>query len=128
MGRIDCPFLVPTAGAYPLHLTYFQGGGGAGMEWQTYQYDGVTVDSTGLVVINDTTNPNSLVAYRAVTALPTPTLSVGKQGSAWVISYTGVLKSSATVNGTYQPVTGASNPYTIPTSVAPMMFYRAYPN
>jgi hypothetical protein len=39
-----------------------------------------------------------------------------------------VLRSSATANGTYQPVAGASNPYTIPTSAAPMMFYRAYQN
>jgi hypothetical protein len=127
MGRIDFPVMITTAGAYPLHVTYFQGGGGAGMEWQTYQY-GQTLDSTNMVLIDDATVPTALAAYRAVKVLPTPTLSVGKQGSSYVITYTGVLRSSATANGTYQPVAGASNPYTIPTSAAPMMFYRAYQN
>jgi hypothetical protein len=58
----------------------------------------------------------------------TPTLSVGKQGTSYVITYTGVLRSCATANGTYNPVSGASSPYTIPTGAAPMMFYRAYQN
>lgn len=129
MGRIDMPVIIPTAGAYPIHLTYFQGNGGAGMEWQTYQgYDGVVLGATNMFVINDTTNPSSLVAYRAVKVLPTPTLSVSKQGTSYVITYSGVLKSCATANGTYQPVAGASNPYTIPTSAAQKMFYRAYQN
>ena len=128
MGRIDCPVIIPTAGAYPLHLTYMQGNGGAGLEWQTYQYDGVTIDATNMVILNNTTDPNSLVAYRGVKTLPAPTLSVSKQGSSYKITYTGVLRSSATVNGTYEPVGGASSPYTIPTSAAPIMFYRAYQN
>ncbi len=99
MGRIDMPVIIPAAGAHPIHLTYFQGNGGAGMEWQTYQgYDGVVLGSTNMVVINDTSNPSSLVAYRGVKALPTPTLRVSKQGTSWIITYTGVLKSCATVN------------------------------
>jgi hypothetical protein len=53
---------------------------------------------------------------------------VGKQGTSYVITYTGVLRSSSTVNGSYLPVSGASSPYTIPTSSAPKMFYRAYTN
>ncbi len=127
MGRIDFPVLIATAGAYPLHVTYEQGTGGAGMEWQTYQY-GLTLDATNMVIINDTNTPASLVAYRAVKVLPTPTLSLGKQGTSWVITYTGVLRSCSTVNGSYQLVPSASSPYTIPTSAAPMMFYRAYQN
>jgi hypothetical protein len=129
MGRIDFPVIITAAGAYPIHLTYFQGNGGAGMEWQTYQgYDGLVLGSTNMVIINDTANPSSLVAYRTVKTLPTPTLSVGKQGTSYVITYTGVLRSSSTVNGSYLPVSGASSPYTIPTSSAPKMFYRAYTN
>ena len=81
-----------------------------------------------MVIINDTNTPASLVAYRAVKVLPTPTLSLGKQGTSWVITYTGVLRSCSTVNGSYQLVPSASSPYTIPTSAAPMMFYRAYQN
>jgi len=129
MGRIDIPVIIPTAGAYPLHLTYWQCQSGAGLEWQTYNgYDGVALGGANTAIIGDTNTPTSMVAYRAVTSLPTPTLSVGKQGTSWVITYTGVLRSCATVGGSYQPVSGASSPYTVPTSAAPMMFYRAYSN
>jgi hypothetical protein len=54
-----------------------------------------------------------------------PTLSLGFQGGVWKITYTGTLQSSATVNGTYNDVNGASSPYTVPTGSATMQFYRA---
>jgi hypothetical protein len=41
------------------------------------------------------------------------------------INYTGTLRAATTVNGSYQPVVGATSPYTIPTSAAPGMFYRS---
>ena len=50
----------------------------------------------------------------------TPTIGMGSTG---VITYTGVLQSSATVNGTYAPVAGATSPYTIPRT-GTAMFYR----
>ena len=126
MGRIDAPVIIPAAGAYPLHLTKWQGGGGVGMEWQAYQgYDGIALGATNMVLLDDSTVSSSLQAYRAVTVSPTPTISISRQG---VITYTGVLKSSATVNGTYQTVVGATSPYTIPTSAGSMMFYRASQN
>jgi hypothetical protein len=129
MGRIDIPVIIPAAGAYPLHLTKFQGGGGAGLEWQNYEgYDGVALGATNMVLLDDSTDPSSLQAYRATTVLPAPTISISKQGGSYVITYTGVLMSSATVNGTYQPVGGASSPYTVPISAAPMLFYRASQN
>jgi hypothetical protein len=126
MGRIDAPFIITAAGAYPLHLTKYQGGGGVGLEWQVYQgYDGVALGATNMVLLDDPAVASSLQAYRAVTVVTAPTISVSPHG---VITYTGVLRASATVNGTYQPVSGASSPYTIPTSSAPTMFYRAYSN
>jgi hypothetical protein len=60
-----------------------------------------------------------------VPSAPPPTLSIGRQGGVWVITYTGTLQSSATVNGTYGNVPGASSPYTVPTGSAAMQFYRA---
>jgi len=56
---------------------------------------------------------------------PPPTLSIGFQGGAWKIVYTGTLQSSAAVNGTYTDVNGATSPYTVPTTSATMQYYRA---
>ena len=55
--------------------------------------------------------------------LPTedPTISIDAAG---VITYTGTLQSSDTVNGTYSAVTGASSPYTVP-KTGSAKFYRA---
>jgi len=48
------------------------------------------------------------------TVVTTPIISIGKSGANWQITYTGVLRSSSTANGTYNPVNGATSPYTIP--------------
>jgi hypothetical protein len=55
-----------------------------------------------------------------------PTISIGRNAQGQlVITYTGTLVSSATVNGTYTPVGGASGgSYTVP-STAGKQFYRA---
>jgi hypothetical protein len=52
-------------------------------------------------------------------AVVTPTIGVAGD----VITYTGVLRSSATVDGTYAPVAGATSPYTVP-KTGTAMFYR----
>ncbi len=125
LSHQDAGVIVPTAGAYPIHLTYFQGGGGAGLEWSSLapalNADGVRS------LINDTNDVASLIAYRAVTVGPRPTLSLGKQGNSWVITYTGKLYSAPTITGTFSPVAGASSPYTVPTGAGAMQFYRAGP-
>ena len=56
---------------------------------------------------------------------PAPILSFGKSGNVWILTYTGTLYSSSTANGTYTPVAGASNPYTIPANTS-IQFYRAH--
>ena len=53
-------------------------------------------------------------------AVVIPTIGMS---SAGVITYTGVLQSSTTVDGSFTPVAGATSPYTIPTTGA-AMFYR----
>ena len=120
-SEITSGFNVPSPGVYPLSAIYFQGGGGAGAEWTTITPDG------NRHLVNDTTDPSSVLAYRAVTVIvvPPPTLNVGKQGNSWVLTYTGTLYSSSTVNGTYAPVPGASSPYTIPANTL-LQFYRAH--
>ena len=59
--------------------------------------------------------------YGTYNPVTTPTVGITAAG---VITYTGVLQSSATVNGTYAPVAGAVSPYTVPKTGA-AMFYRA---
>jgi hypothetical protein len=54
-----------------------------------------------------------------------PALSIAFQGGVWVITYTGTLQSSSTVNGTYSNVPGATSPYTVPTASASIQFYRS---
>jgi hypothetical protein len=125
MGHVDAPFFVPTAGAYPMHLTYYQGGGGAGLEW-TLVNAGIAADGSRSL-INDLTDTNSLVAYLPTAAKATsrPTLSVGLQGGKVVITFTGTLTSSTTVNGTYAPVAGAASPYTVPSTTG-AGFYKTH--
>ncbi|MHB1309425.1 MAG: LamG domain-containing protein, partial [Limisphaerales bacterium] len=64
-----------------------------------------------------------LVAHWDFNTQPTvaPQISISTTG---VITYTGTLESSATVNGGYAPVAGAASPYTAPKTGA-AMFYRA---
>jgi hypothetical protein len=54
-----------------------------------------------------------------------PTISIGRNAAGQVvITYSGTLLSSPTVNGTYSPVSGASSPYTVPTGPG-STFFRA---
>jgi hypothetical protein len=56
-----------------------------------------------------------------------PTMSIDISGGQAVITYVGTLVASTNVAGNYQPVNGASSPYTI-TPTAARMFYKArYP-
>jgi hypothetical protein len=61
------------------------------------------------------------------TVVTTPIISIGKSGANWQITYTGVLRSSSTANGTYNPVNGATSPYTIPAGTQ-TQFYRSSSN
>ncbi len=125
MGWTDFGFVVPAPGLYPLHLTYMQGGGGAGLEWATVYSDTLAFDEVRRVLVNDSLTPGSVDGYRRVTALPTPTIKVVNTGGVVKIYYTGILRAAATVTGDYQPVAGATSPYTVPTGAALRMFYRA---
>ncbi|MBN9690840.1 MAG: hypothetical protein J0M24_11425 [Verrucomicrobia bacterium] len=57
----------------------------------------------------------------------TPTLTVTRDASGDVIlTYTGLLQSSGTINGTFTAVAGATSPYRIPAgSLAAVQMYRA---
>lgn len=54
-----------------------------------------------------------------------PTIGITRSGAVVSINYTGKLMSSATADGVYTEVTGATSPYTVDTTKAVQTFYRA---
>lgn len=62
-GAADTPYPVyaPEAGVYAFRTVWYEGGGGANLEWKTVAADGVTE-----VLLNDTAN-GGFKAYRALT-------------------------------------------------------------
>jgi len=58
--------------------------------------------------------------YGDFSAVVTPTIGMSADG---VLTFTGVLQSSATIDGTFTPVAGATSPYTVPKTGAGT-FYR----
>ena len=115
-GASDTIFnvVVPQAGVYPLRTVTYQGGGGGNCEWFSVLPDGTKV------LLNDTATTGHLKTFRARTVAATPTIGIA--GS--VITYTGTLLSSDTVNGTYTPVAGATSPYTVPNGTT-VKFYKS---
>ena len=124
MSHVDFGVAVPQAGAYPMHLIYEQGGGGAGMEWTLVQPD-IAYDSANRSLINELGNPNSLMAFRDVHRLQflTETVSGGNLTITWDLS--GILQSAPGVNGPWTDVSPqpTGNSYTTP-ATGPAKFFR----
>ncbi|HTH48130.1 MAG TPA: PA domain-containing protein, partial [Candidatus Limnocylindria bacterium] len=112
-------FVVPTPGVYPLRNVTFQGGGGGNVEWFSVAADGTKI------LLNDTATAGAIKTYQAVTTVALPTVSVTSNGTEIVLTFTGTLQSSDTVNGAYAPVAGATSPLHVPFSVGAAKFYRA---
>jgi hypothetical protein len=81
--------------------------------------DPYSFDLTGLA------HPGASDAFGSVTFSVTPTVSLVLAGANVAITYTGTLVSSTNVAGPYNPVTGASSPYSTPATNA-QMFYRTH--
>ena len=58
--------LIPTAGFYPVRSVWFEGGGGANLEWVVQR------DGQPRALINDSTTPASVKAYRAASSAVPP--------------------------------------------------------
>ncbi len=83
-GAVDVTvgFAVPEAGLYPLRLVAGQGADRANLEWFSIKADGTRI------LINDTSNPDALLAFRAVKVVTRPvvksiTLAGGQVTIAW---------------------------------------------
>jgi len=57
---------IPTPGAYPFRMVYFNGGTGGGLEWSIFQ--NMPDGSVRQVPINDPNTPGSIKAYQALSA------------------------------------------------------------
>jgi len=105
-------FNIQQAGVYFFRLLWFEGTGGASVEWFTIGADG----SAALV---GGTQPGAVKAYRTRTVAEPEVPedanveSIVWSGSNLVITYTGTLKSADSVTGPYTAVAGASSPYQV---------------
>ncbi len=122
---------VTQPGVWPLRLLWFEGNGGASIEW--YQ----TSKREPIGLVNDPNVTTTLRAFRARTAQPpatnspacagtpsTPAISVTREGNNVVIRFDGTLQEADTMPGTFRDVTAAS-PHTVNTSQAATRFYRS---
>jgi PA domain-containing protein len=125
-GNVDVltSFAVPAPGLYPLRLVSGHKGGngnvGADLEWFSIMPDGTRI------LINDTSNPNALVAFRARNAGVVPVMNAPKVSGATVtLSWTGVgqLEESLSAAGPWYPSANQNNPQTVPAS-GKMRLYR----
>jgi hypothetical protein len=104
-------FYVPQAGVYPLRLLYFQGGGGANVEWFSVSANG------NYVLLNDTSNPAGLKAFRARTIPPgnrgklnAPVVNGANVTISW--TPTGELEEADSVLGPWEKSPDQSSPQT----------------
>jgi hypothetical protein len=98
MSHIDFPVIVPMPGLYPLHLVYVEGGCGCVIEFCVVTPSGAAFDGTR-VLMNDNSNPNSLLSYRALT---TPARFVSESVVNGILNLTwvgaGALQSATTLS------------------------------
>lgn len=118
-------FAVPAAGVYPLrlvagHMGAFSGAAArANLEWFS-----IKADETKILV-NDTSNPDSLRVFRARSNPPPvmnpPTFSGGNITISWTGA--GTLEEATAVTGTWGNSPNQNNPQTVP-ATGPAKFYR----
>jgi hypothetical protein len=94
---------------------------------------GKELTAANITALKSGTKPSDLTGtgligwwdFNDATAAAPPTITVGVIAGKPSITYTGTLQSSATVNGAYTDVTGATSPYTVDTAKAAQSYYRA---
>jgi hypothetical protein len=97
-GEFTFDFLVETNGLYPFRLVYYEGNGGAGVEW--YAVNLVTGERT---LINNTNS--TIKAYRTISGMPNP-VTITKQPPAaltWPANNRATLTVEATAPGVTYP-------------------------
>jgi hypothetical protein len=113
-------FIVPQAGLYPLRLVYHNGGGGAALEYFSYDEKG------NKIPINDWNNAASIKAYYIVISVSKPnitsaTVTGGNITILWANA--GTLESAPTILGPWTSTGDSDGSFTEPTTGS-MKFYR----
>ena len=124
-GSADTEFLfkVDQAGVYLFRLLWFEGDGGANVEW-------FTVGANGARALVNGTQAGSLKSYRTRTneptnALPDEFTSIKIDGNTLTIEWTGSGKLEETEDFTqWSPVNGATSPYSTSVDGTTMRYYR----
>ncbi len=120
-------FIVPQAGVYPFRCVWYEGGGGANLEW-------FTVTSSGeKILVNDTANPAALKSFRSRTpAPPKVNLTVTRSGNNVTVTSTPqplpegfVLQTAPSVTGPWTTQLGANTPLTVPIGTDAAVYLRA---
>ena len=94
--------------------------GATGMGWADF-FTGA-IDE--VAIYDKALSPSQVQTHYNSATVSAVTLHITKSGSSYVITYdAGTLQSSPTVNGTYNPVPGATSPYTVPAGTS-VIFYR----
>lgn len=116
-------FVVEAAGVYPLRLIWYEGEGGAGVEW-------FMVKGGKRVLLNDRTDPIGLKAFRErrmvpIVIEPPKFTSIHRVAGNIVLEWTGggTLQTAPVVSGPWVDVAGAASPYTIAITES-MRFWR----
>lgn len=120
-GSADSTFsiLVPQPGVHPFRCLWYEGNGGANLEWFSVTASGEKI------LINDRENANGLRSFRARTAQPQPrpTVTVARDGGNVVVTFTGTLETATAVNGPWS-ASAATSPLT-EAAAGEAKFYRA---
>ena len=98
-------FNVTQPGLYPMRLLWFEGGGGANLEWFTVTSDGTKVP------INDPSNPNAIKAYQTRTFTPGSTVSGNPPAGLSGATLTNVAVDAATKTITADVPAGSEQGY-----------------
>ena len=117
-------FIVPEPGIYPMRLLWYEGGGGANVEWWTMDADGTRH------LINGPDDSAAHKAYVSAGPVSIPEVAedavIGGVSAAdgnITIEYTGLLQSAPAANGPWSDVADAASPFTEAMSDA-AKFYR----
>jgi hypothetical protein len=93
--------------------------------WFPTSGDTATIAGTTATLQNGSGDWDFLMFTPAAAIVQRPTLSIAWVSGKAVVTFTGTLASSPTVNGTYKDITGATSPYTVPAGTA-TAFFRSH--
>ena len=107
--------VVPEAGYYPIRLLWFQS---RRNQEPGYMLELFSVEDRGLHLLNDSTDPKSLRAFRAGPLLGSgaaPTLSAQRQGANLNVFWTGMLQTADSIGGPWSDYADQSqSPLSVP--------------